>query len=71
MQWPKFVPAQNRFLRLPRLSHHSFRLVVNERVQLGIEVLDAIKVFPRHLHRRNRFAADLPRNFPRRKTNRV
>jgi len=69
MQRPEFIfiPAQNRLLRLPRLGKYSFRLAINERVQPGIQALDAIKVFPRHLHRRNRFPADLPRDFPRRK----
>lgn len=71
MQWPEFVLAQNSFLGFKRLGKHSFRLVINERVQPGIQALDAIKVRARHLHRRNRFSADLLRDFPRRKTNRV
>lgn len=69
MQRPKFVfvaiSAQNRFLRLPRLSQYRFRLAIDERVQLGIPALDTIKVNPSHLDRRNRFAADLRRNLPR------
>ena len=71
MQRPKFVfvaiSEQNRFLRLPRLSQYRFRLAIDKRIQLGIQALDAIKVNPSHLQRRHCFAADLRRNFPRRK----
>ena len=51
MQWPNFVSAQNRFLRLARLGQYSLWVVVNERVQLWIQAFDAIKVSARHLHR--------------------
>jgi hypothetical protein len=69
VQRPKFIfiptPAQNRFLRVPRLGQHSFRLAINKRVQRGIQALDAIKVSARHLDRGDFFAADLRRDFPR------
>ena len=71
MQRPEFISSPNRFLCLPRLSEYNFRSVIDERIQPGIQALDAIKVSPRHLHRRNLFAADLSRNFPRRKKMRV
>ena len=75
MQRPEFIfifiPAQNRLLRLTRLGQYSLWFVVNERVQLGIQAFDAIKVSARHLHRRNVFPADLRRDFPRRKKKRV
>src|SRR5208282_2706594 len=71
MQRPKFVSAPNRLLRLPRLGQHSFRLVIDERVQCGIQAFDAIEVSARHLHGRNFFAADLRRDFPRGKKRRA
>ena len=71
MQRAKFVSTQNRFLRVARLGQYSFRLAIDERVQLGIQAFDAIKVSARHLHRRNVFPADLRRDFPRRKKNRI
>ena len=67
MQWPEFIPPQNRLLRLARLGQYSFRPVIDECVQPGIQTLDAVKMSPRHLHRRNHFQADLRRDFPRRK----
>ncbi len=51
MQWPKFVSTQNRFLRVTGLGQYSFRLVVNERVQLGIQAFDALEVSARHIQR--------------------
>ena len=71
MQRPEFISAQNRFLRRARLGKHSFRLAINERIQLRIQALDAFKVSARHLHRRDHFPADLRRNFPRRKKKRI
>jgi len=67
MQRPDVLPAQNRFLSVARLGKHSFLLAINERVQPWIQAFDAIKMSPRHLHRRDHFPADLPRDFPRRK----
>ncbi len=71
MQRPKFVfvsiLAQNRLLCVPRLSQHSLRLAIDERVQLGIDALDAIEVSLRHFHRRNFSAANLRRDFTRRR----
>jgi hypothetical protein len=65
MQRPEFVfiPAQNRFLGFPRLGKDSFRLAIDERVQLGIQAFDAIQVSARHVDRRNLFAADLRCDF--------
>jgi hypothetical protein len=63
MQRSEVVPAQNRFLRVTRLDQHSFRLAIDERVQPGIQAFDAIEVSARHVHGRNRFPADLRRNF--------
>ena len=64
MQRPEIIPAQNCFLRVARLGKYSFRLVIDERIQLGIQALDAVEMSARHLHRRNFFAADLRRDFP-------
>ncbi len=66
MQRPKFACAHDGLLRIARLSKDNFRPVIDERVELGIETLDALKVSARHLYRRNFFAADLRRDFQHR-----
>jgi len=68
VQRPKFVliPAVKRLLRLTRLGQHGLGLVIDERIQLGIQALDAIKMSPRHLQRRNFFAADFRCDFQKR-----
>src|SRR5208283_1536493 len=71
MQRPEIVSAQDRFLCFPCLGKDSFRLVINESVQRGIQARNAIEVSARHLHRRNFFAADLRCDFPRGKKWRV
>jgi hypothetical protein len=69
MQRAEFVliRTQKRFLGLTRLGKHNFGLVIDKRVQFGIQALNAIKVSAGHLHRRNFFAADLCGEFAGRK----
>jgi hypothetical protein len=45
------VIAQNRFLAVARLGEHSFRLAIDECVQLGVQALDAFEVSASHLDR--------------------
>ena len=42
------------------------RTEIDERIQLGIQALDAIKMSPCHLQRRNFFAADFRCDFQKR-----